>query len=87
MAGLRTGHFSLSLAKKPTISLADLLAQLKKYINAKEIEMARRQVDRNQVDYQTTREKPRDRSTFAPHGKYQNYEPLIALIKEIIKDI
>ena len=39
--GLQVGHFSLSLAKKPMISLVDLLVQLEKYINAKEIEITR----------------------------------------------
>ena len=40
MAGLHAGHFSLSLAKKLTSSLADILGQLEKYINMEEIEMA-----------------------------------------------
>ena len=47
IAGLRAGHFSLSLAKKLTTSLADLLICLKKYINVEEIEMTRRQIDQN----------------------------------------
>ena len=38
--GFRTGHFSLLLAKIPTTSLANLLAQSKKYIDVEEIEMA-----------------------------------------------
>ena len=37
---LRTGHFSLSLAKKPATSLVDLLTHSKKYINVEEVEMA-----------------------------------------------
>ena len=41
IAGLRIGYFSLLLAKNPTTSLADLLTRSKKYINAKEVEMAR----------------------------------------------
>ena len=41
-AGLRTGHFSLSLAKKPTTSLVGLLAWWERYINVEEIEMAQR---------------------------------------------
>ena len=48
--GFRAGHFSLSLAKKPTISLANLLAWSKKYINIKEIEMTWQQVEQSQVD-------------------------------------
>ena len=39
--GLRIGHFSLSLAKKPTTSLVDLFTHSEKYINAKEVEIAR----------------------------------------------
>ena len=87
MTGLRARHFSLSLAKKPTTSLADLLAHSKKYINVKEIEMARRQVDQNQANHQPMRKKPRDRSTFTPQEKYHNYEPLITSINDIIKDV
>ena len=58
MTRLQVGHLSLSLAKKPITSFANLLTQSKKYINAEEIEMARRQVDRSQVDFQLAREKP-----------------------------
>ena len=47
MVGLQTGHFSLSLAKRPVTSSTDLLARSKKYINVKEIEMAQRQFDQN----------------------------------------
>ena len=36
--GLRVGHFSLSLAKKPMVSLVDLLTYLQKSINAEEVE-------------------------------------------------
>ena len=40
IAGLRTRHFLLSLAKKPTTSLANLLTHSKNYINIEEVEMA-----------------------------------------------
>ena len=38
--GHQVGHFSLSLPKKLGTFLFDLLARMKKYINAEEIEMA-----------------------------------------------
>ena len=46
-AGIRTGHFFLSLAKKPTTAMADLLTRLEKYINTEEVELVWRQLDRN----------------------------------------
>ena len=39
--GLWVGHFLLSLAKKPVISLTNLLPRSKKHINVKKVEMAR----------------------------------------------
>ena len=39
IVGLWTGNFSLSLAKKPTTSLADLLIRLEKYINTEKVEI------------------------------------------------
>ena len=86
MAGLRTGHFSLSLARKPAASLADLLTRSKKYINAEEVELARRQLDRNQTKQPYGRER-REQPTFASRGKYNTYEWLRASLSEIIKDV
>ena len=74
MAGLQTGHFSLSLAKKPATLLVDLLTHSKKYINAEEVEMARRQLDRSQAEQPHGRERQWERPTFAPRGKYNIYE-------------
>ena len=38
--GFQVRHFSLLLAKKPVVNLADLLARSEKYINVEEVEMA-----------------------------------------------
>ena len=80
------GHFSLSLAKKPATSLADLLTRSEKYINAEEVELAWRQLDHNQIRQSYGRER-REWMTFAPRGKYNTYERLRAPLSEIIKGI
>ena len=78
------GHFSLSLAKKPVTSLANLLTRLEKYINVEEVEMARQQLDCNQAKQPPGRDRPRNRPAFTPRGKYSTYEQLRAPLSEIM---
>ena len=85
--GLLVGHFLLSLAKKSLAFLVSLLTQSKKYINAKEVEMARWKFDQSQSNKLFLKDKPCNCPTFALRAKYHNYEPLKVKIDKITKDI
>ena len=85
--GLWAGHFSLSMVKKPAVSLAKLLAYSEKYINAEEVDITQHQLDCSQSKQPFTKDKQCERLAFTPRGKCNNYKPLWALTSEIIKDI
>ena len=78
------GHFSLFLSKCLALTLLKLLAHSKKYINIAKIKIVRQQVEQSHYDNTSQKDKRHDQCQSTLYRKYNNYEPLNALINHTL---